>query len=432
MPKRHEQRAERRIPADVGRDTHRVRAIRRRLLRWYGQNRRDLPWRRNPSPYAVWVSETMLQQTQVGKVVGYFERFMSRFPTLESLAAAPLEEVLRVWEGLGYYRRAVHLWQAARMVVDQFGGEIPQDLAMLQSLPGVGRYTAGAILSIGFGKPAPILEANSRRVLSRVFAGVLPADQNGDSRLWDLAAKLVPRSRPGDFNQALMELGSTVCTLRQPQCLICPLAKLCDFAAGKPSAGPTAKPQQFEHQSVVVAVARSPCGVLLWRYGPEERWAYLWDFPRFRLADGADPLEQAQRGICEIISCAVVAARHNGVIHHAVTRFRIRAEVVVLEVEVDNSDGVAPSSTEGTSSQGDGRKPAVVYRLAGQEFGSGPVGKKGSDKASEPIHPGQRPKHGKRILRWFKLPELDQLPMPAPSRRIARMILQDGGLSGTT
>ncbi|MFQ5946291.1 MAG: A/G-specific adenine glycosylase, partial [Anaerolineae bacterium] len=198
------------------------------FLAWYENHQRPLPWRDGSDPYAIWVAEVMLQQTQARTVVPYYTKFIRRFPTAESLAAASLDEVLKAWEGMGYYARARNLHDAARRVVERHGGRVPDTLATLRELPGIGRYTAGAIVSIAYGIPAPALDANARRVLSRVYlVDGDPGDRAIETQLWDLAGSLVPPERPGDFNQAIMELGATICLPRRPKCGRCPVARRC-------------------------------------------------------------------------------------------------------------------------------------------------------------------------------------------------------------
>src|SRR5512136_569268 len=204
------------------------RALRRALLGWYARRRRALPWRGVRDPYRIWVSEVMLQQTRIATATPYYHAFLGRFPTLAALARARPADVLEAWSGLGYYRRARSLHAAAREVVREHGGRVPDDPAAFERLPGVGRYTAGAVLSIAYGRPLPALDGNAARVLSRLEA--LPAtmrDPAGARRLWALAAARVPADRPGDWNQALMELGATVCTPRAPRCAACPLRRHC-------------------------------------------------------------------------------------------------------------------------------------------------------------------------------------------------------------
>jgi A/G-specific adenine glycosylase len=198
------------------------REFRRRLLRWYDCHKRDLPWRRSREPYRVWLSEIMLQQTRVAVVIEYYRRFLKRFPTVHELAKARTASVLAAWSGLGYYRRALMLHAAAKKIVGQHGGEFPRTSQELRVLPGVGRYTAGAIASIACGEAVAALDGNVARVLQRIQGR--RADRK---QLWQVAENLVSRSRPGDFNQAMMELGATLCLPRQPKCLKCPVAKLC-------------------------------------------------------------------------------------------------------------------------------------------------------------------------------------------------------------
>ncbi len=217
----------------------------RRLLDWYDASKRELPWRATADAYRVWVSEIMLQQTQVATVLPYYERFLAAFPTVSRLAEAPLDEVLRLWSGLGYYRRARSLHAAARVVVERHGGSFPSALEAALALPGVGRYTAGAVLSIAYGLRLPAVDANAERVLSRVF--VIEGDTRVGPAKRDLhaiAAKTAPADRPGDHNQALMELGARLCTPRRPQCTECPLADLCQArASGMEERFPAPRPR---------------------------------------------------------------------------------------------------------------------------------------------------------------------------------------------
>jgi A/G-specific adenine glycosylase len=203
-------------------------AFRRRLVGWYGRQGRDLPWRRTRDPYRIWVSEIMLQQTQVSTVIPYYERFLKTFPSLRALARAPIRKVLKCWEGLGYYARARNLHRAAKTVVGAGNGKIPTDVDRLSELPGVGRSTAGAIVSLAFGMRGPILDGNVRRVLCRVFAIEDDARRpETTDRLWKLSEACLPITGPDRFNQAMMDLGATLCTPRHPSCLLCPVRSIC-------------------------------------------------------------------------------------------------------------------------------------------------------------------------------------------------------------
>jgi A/G-specific adenine glycosylase len=278
----------------------------------------------------------MLQQTQVATVVGYFTRFVSKFPDVQSLAAADEHDVLKLWEGLGYYRRARQLHAAAQQIVAQHSGAFPESFDEVLALPGIGRYTAGAILSIGRDAKLPILEANTIRVLSRLaaFRGETTSPQ-GQRFLWQAAEDLLPDQSSGNFNQALMELGATICTPRSPACLLCPVAELCPTRkAGLQEQIPAPKkPKRFEEVAEAAVVLRRRDGrVLLRRHQPGERWAGLWGFPRFALAGkkprSAELKEQLQR----LTGQQTPAFARLAVIKHGVTRFRITLHVLQGEV----------------------------------------------------------------------------------------------------
>ncbi len=253
------------------------------LCAWYERARRDLPWRRTRDPYAVWISEIMLQQTRVDTAGPYWERFLTRFPSVEALAAADLEEVLRLWAGLGYYSRARNLHAAARLVAADHGGELPSDEASLRALPGVGRYTAGAIRSIAFHQQAPLVDGNVARVLSRLFSlEGDPATPAGQRVLWELAGRLVPAgARASVFNQGLMELGATVCSPREPACDACPLATACAARAeGRQAALPPSKKARPVPDRTVDVLALSRANLLfVARRPPEGLWGGLWELP---------------------------------------------------------------------------------------------------------------------------------------------------------
>lgn len=292
----------------------------------------------------------MLQQTQVATVRDYFERFIRKLPTVERLAAADEQDVLRLWEGLGYYRRARQLHAAARQIVSQHNGELPEDVEALKSLPGIGRYTAGAIASIAFGRRAPILEANTIRLLSRLIAyrGDVTKSE-GQRLLWQVAEEILPRENVARFNQALMELGSLVCTPSEPHCDECPVRPVCAAnSANLQHVIPRAKPKQtFTQLHEAAVVVRKNGSVLLRQCGPSERWAGLWDFPRFAV-EGEGPLFAQQEIVAKVrdqtgVTCALGTLLKT--LKHGVTRYRIildcyRAEFVGGRVKPRSDAGI--------------------------------------------------------------------------------------------
>jgi len=298
-----------------------------RLLSWFARHRRDLPWRRDRDPYRIWVSEVMLQQTTVAAVVPYFERFLARFPTLADLAGADEQDVLRLWEGLGYYRRARDLLRSARTVRERHGDAFPSQPEALAGLPGFGEYTRNAILSQAFDARLPILEANSQRVLSRLFAREQDP-RTGPARrwLWQAAAELLPRREVGQFNQALMELGALVCTPAAPRCGECPLAARCaarlqgrqeEVPARAPAPAPTAV-----YESAVV-IRRAGRVLLAQRPATAARWANLWEFPHGERREGEEAEAAAVRLARELTSIEVHIGPELLTIRHGVTRFAI-------------------------------------------------------------------------------------------------------------
>ena len=275
-----------------------VRGLRAPLLRWYRRHRRDLPWRRTRDPYAIWVAEIMLQQTRVATVIPYYERFMRRFPDATRLAQASEDDVLSLWSGLGYYRRARALHAGARDVVARHGGRLPADGRTLQGLPGIGRYTAGAIASIGFGLAEPVLDGNVRRVLARLFAVGGGALSRADEarQLWELAGRLVQGPDPGDLNQALMELGASVCSARDPRCTACPVARRCRaLDLGRPEEYPVARPRgPTRRVRVAVAWIHRSGDVLLERPSGQSPLRGVWDLPAVEL-EGNEESSRALR-----------------------------------------------------------------------------------------------------------------------------------------
>lgn len=310
-----------------------VRALRRPLLAWYRRNRRDLPWRRTRDPYAIWVSEVMLQQTRVDVVVPYWERFLARFPDPAALAAADEEDVLALWTGLGYYRRARSLHAGAKAVVARHGGRVPADPAALRALPGVGRYTAGAVASIAFGLAEPVLDGNVRRVLCRLLGvgaeGVGAAEER---RLWDAAAELARGASPGDLNQALMELGATVCAPRNPRCADCPVSARCAArAAGDPERWPAARARRrTTRHDVAVAWIERGGRVLLERRRADNPLRGRWELPAV-LLDGERDADRGEARLRETLAAAhgldVAVGPERGAAEHGILQRRLRLSI---------------------------------------------------------------------------------------------------------
>ncbi len=310
-------------------DTDRpVSRIRRRLLGWYEKNRRDLPWRETRDPYAVWISEIMLQQTRVETVIPYYRRFLERFPDASSLAAASTDEVLKVWENLGYYSRARNLHEAAKIVAEHHGGRLPEALEDLATLPGIGEYTAGAVGSIAFGQPVPAVDGNVRRVLARLHAIGEPVDSGpGKSRIRTLAEELVSPEDPGAFNQALMDLGSRICTPALPRCRECPLADECEaFRQGRQEEIPVNSPKKsLPFEIAVAAVLRNRDGRLLVVRRPLHGFlGGLWKLPGGFLRPGEDLPAGLRRTVREETGLAVRVLDELASVNAVYSHFRLR------------------------------------------------------------------------------------------------------------
>jgi A/G-specific adenine glycosylase len=297
-----------------------------RLLNWYKEHARSLPWRDEPDPYLIWVSEIMLQQTRVDTVIPYFERWVERFPTLEILAKASQQEVLTLWEGLGYYSRARNLHQAAQIVAAEYDGKLPQDVSRLRQLPGIGRYTAAAIASIAFGLDEPTLDGNIRRVFARVFDLAVPArSTEGEKILWELAAAHLPTGGASEYNQALMDLGALICTPRQPMCVKCPLNDICKaFTLGVQEERPVKLTKTpIPHHTVTTAIIQRDRQVLIAQRPPQGLLGGLWEFPGGKLKPGEDIIAGLQREICEELGISIEVGAAFGQYQHAYTHFRI-------------------------------------------------------------------------------------------------------------
>ena len=305
-------------------------SIRRALLKWFREDARDLPWRKTKDPYFIWLSEIILQQTRVDQGLPYYLRFTRAFPTVRDLADAPEEAVLKLWEGLGYYTRARNLHKAAKLVVNEYGGELPKKAEMLQFLPGIGRYTAGAISSIAFGERAPIVDGNVKRVLARIY------DMNAcidtpevEKELWALAESLVPPGNPGDFNQSMMELGARICTPKKPDCASCPVQKQCQgYAAGVQESLPVRKAKKaVPHKEIVVAVIKVDGNYLLGRRPSEGFLGGLWEFPGGKLEKGETHQQALVRECKEELGVDVKVGGMIATVKHAYTHFKVTLNV---------------------------------------------------------------------------------------------------------
>ncbi|TWT57362.1 putative A/G-specific adenine glycosylase YfhQ [Thalassoglobus neptunius] len=339
-----------------------VTVLRRRLKAWFRKHGRSLPWRETRDPYQIWVSEIMLQQTTVKAVVPYFERFLARFPQVEALAAASEEEVLQAWEGLGYYSRGRNLRQAAVEICERFHGEFPKGLDDLQSLPGIGRYTAGAIRSFAFDLPAPIVEANTLRLYCRLLGyDGDPRDRTGERLLWSFAERLQPQRNAGELNQALMELGSQVCTPASPLCDQCPVSSHCRaFADSSQNSIPWKRERPKVTQLVEASVAiRSGETYLVRQRQSDKRWAGMWDFPRFGIADISSRTRMTRQGLKklsatvrdELVRTLQVEVENLELvteIRHSVTRYRIRLLCLRCDFthEMETADSTRSSGGE--------------------------------------------------------------------------------------
>ncbi|MBM3144782.1 MAG: A/G-specific adenine glycosylase [Chloroflexi bacterium] len=297
-----------------------------RLLNWYADNARNLPWRGVSDPYVVWVSEIMLQQTRVETVIPYFERWMRRFPDIRTLADSSQQDVLSLWEGLGYYSRARNLHKAARVVVDRHDGELPADVAALKSLPGIGAYTSAAIASISFGRDEVALDGNIRRVLSRLFDLSAPLDSpEGERLLGDLAREHLPSGQAGEYNQALMDLGAEICTPRHPQCGLCPISGTCKARQlGIQEQRPIRKPKaEIPHHTVAAAVIQRNGHVLIARRPEEGLLGGMWEFPGGKTKPGESLQACLKREICEELGVEIEIGEPFGVYEHTYTHFRV-------------------------------------------------------------------------------------------------------------
>ena len=307
-------------------DMPKKRSFAHKLLTWFRTNQRSLPWRDRPDAYAIWVSEIMLQQTRVKTVLPYFERWMEKFPGMAELAAATQQDVLTMWEGLGYYSRARNLHKTAQLLVEEFQGELPADVEALQKLPGIGRYTAGAIASLGFGLDAAVVDGNIQRVIARVFNVMEPVDTAaGQKRIWALAEEHLPKGQAGDYNQSLMELGATLCTPRAPHCDRCPVNRLCEAKKmGRQAERPVTKPKlSVPHYTVAAAVIQKRGRLLLAQRPLDGLLGGMWEYPGGKQEAGESLPACLRREIKEELGVRIQVGEPLGIYQHAYSHFRV-------------------------------------------------------------------------------------------------------------
>jgi A/G-specific adenine glycosylase len=319
-----------RITNEAVEGSREIRKLRSPLLRWYDANRRDLPWRHSRDPYAIWISEAMLQQTRVETVIPYWERFLEAFPNVHRLASADLDEIYAVWTGLGYYSRARNLKHAAESIVADHDGELPDTAEALMGLKGIGRYTAGAVASIAFEQEEPLVDGNVIRVFARLF-GIREESTSKPvvDRLWAIASVLVRGPRPGDFNQALMELGATLCTPKNPQCAICPLRKRCDAnargdALELPIKKKKAKPKPMR---AVAAWIERDGKILVVRRPEKGLMAGLWELPGGEIGSADEAKDRLAEILVSAVGLETLDAQAVGQIEHIFTHRRLKLEI---------------------------------------------------------------------------------------------------------
>ncbi len=329
------------------------------LLEWFRARRRDVPGRNESDPYRIWIAEVMAQQTRIATVIPYYEAFLERFPDVDALAASPLDDVLKAWEGLGYYGRARNLHRAAGEVQARYGGRLPEDVDALRSLPGVGAYTAGAIASIAFGRPEPAVDGNVRRVLCRLHDLEKPTARRLDALCRELIAEA--RGTAGSLNQALMDLGSSICTPRAPGCDECPVASQCmalrnDTVASRPA---RRRRPPLPHRDIAAALVWKGPLLLIARRPEEGLLGGLWEFPGGKVDSGETPTEAVRREVREELGIEVEVLGKAAAIDHAYSHFRITLHLFHTRW----TEGV-PSSRENPAGSPRWVLPAELTRYA--------------------------------------------------------------------
>ena len=295
-----------------------------RLIQWYKKNFRPLPWRQTKNPYLIWISEIMLQQTTVQSVIPYYKNWIEIFPDIKTLSTAPLQKVLRTWQGLGYYQRARNLHAASKIIVKSFKGEIPKNYDVLRKLPGFGPYTTAAVLSLAYNLPYPVIDANVRRILMRLTGFEKEASARYDKILLEFLHPLLPEKNFGLFNQALMELGAKLCRPKNPACLLCPFPENCEaFSMGKQEVIPRPKKKNYKKIEAVVGLIKNKNKFLIQKRPARGLLAGLWEFPGGKIKSGETQKQALQREIREELNCEVQSADFLVTVQHAYTHFQV-------------------------------------------------------------------------------------------------------------
>ena len=298
------------------------------LTHWYVKHKRDLPWRHTKDPYKIWISEIMLQQTTVNTVIAFYERWIKAFPTIHDLGKAPLQMVLKQWQGLGYYNRAKNLHKASQILIKEHRGLLPKDPQLIRSLPGFGPYTTGSVLSIAYDIPLTIIDANVRRVVMRLLALPGIADTKQDLKINEFLLKVLPGQNVGDFNQALMELGALVCRSREPICTLCPVKKYCQAnKIGKQEIIPETKKKIIKDIQAVIAIIKKGEHYFIQKRSSKGLLADLWEFPGGKIKEGEPKKEALARELNEELGVELKSAKHLFDVKHFYTQFRVNLSV---------------------------------------------------------------------------------------------------------
>jgi len=293
-------------------------------MRWYDKNKRDLPWRHTRDPYKIWVSEVMLQQTTVNAVIPYYGRWIKAFPTIHDLASAPLEKVLKQWQGLGYYNRVKNLHKASQILIREHGGALPRDPQIIRSLPGFGPYTTGSVLSIAYGVPLTIIDANVRRLVMRLLALKGIADTKQDLKVNEFLLKVLPQRGVGDFNQALMELGALVCRSKEPFCSRCPVSSYCKaYSTGKQGMIPVAKKKVIQEVKAVIAIIKKGDHYFIQKRPSKGLLADLWEFPGGKIKAGESKKHALSRELKEELGVQLKSSKYLFEVKHFYTQFKV-------------------------------------------------------------------------------------------------------------